>query len=53
MTNKKFNFVVLLILVLTLFVAHVNVANARPLSDEAFVELVRTGTVQEVEAASR
>jgi len=51
MKNKKFSFAVLLALALALFVSHVDTANAAPLSDEAFIELVRTGTAQEVEAA--
>jgi len=53
MMNKRFNFVVLLALTLAQFVWHAETANAAPLSDEAFIELVRNGTPQEVEAAIR
>jgi len=53
MKNKKIKFAVLLTMTLVLFAWHTEVANAAPLSDEAFILLVETGTPQEVEAAIR
>ena len=54
MKNKKFNLAVLLVLAFALFVPHVGIAYAAPLSDEEFIQLIRGGgTAQEVEAAIR
>ena len=51
MKGKKFKFTVSLVLTLALFVWFTGAVNAKPLDDEAFLKLCRTGTARQVEDA--